>query len=315
MIAPFLAILLLAGPLPAQAPPPPAAAPALARTLARPDLVLHYTDFGQGEPVLVLMGGPGMAAAPMEPVARMIAKRGRAILPDQRGTGQSIPAEAKAITLDATVEDFEALRQHLGIPRWTVLGASWGGMLALDYAAKRPGSIKGLVLVGSGGPSWAGGGLYAQNRQPRMSADDRAAEAYWSRPEVVARDPDRAAVESMRAMIPAALFDRTRAVEFIAYLRPGKACYNTEAAGLLARDFGRGAAARTEALRKVEIPALILHGRQDPFPEAIARDNHALLKGSRLVWIDRCGHMPWLDQPEAMENALFAFLFPQPAQP
>lgn len=310
MIAHSLVLCLALLDLPAA--PPVAEA---GRQLVRPDLVLHFTDQGQGEPVLVLMGGPGMAGDAMEPVARMIAKRGRAILPDQRGTGKSIPVDAKAITLDATVEDFEALRKALGIPRWTVLGSSWGGMMALDYASKRPESLKGLVLVGSGGPSWAGAGFYAQNRRPRMSEDDRAAEAYWSRPEVVARDPDRAAIEAMRAIIPAAFFDRTKAVEFIAYLKPGKACYNTEAAGLLAKEFGQGSAARIEALRRLEIPALILHGRQDPFPEAVARDTHALLKGSRLVWIDRCGHLPWLDQPEAMEKALFAFLFPDSPKP
>lgn len=305
----FIMALLCAS-LVAQAP-----APGTARTLARPDLVLHYQDFGQGEPVLVLMGGPGMAAEAMEPVAGMIAKRGRAILPDQRGTGKSIPKEAKAITLDATVEDFEALRKHLGIQRWTVLGSSWGGMMALDYTAKRPNSIKGIVLVGSGGASFAGTRFYAQNRQPRMSEDDRAAEAYWSRPEVVARDPERAAVERMRSWIPAVFYDRTKAPEFIAYLKPGKAYYNTEAGDLLAKEFGQSGKGRIEALSKVDIPALILHGRQDPFPEAIARENNALLKGSRLVWIDRCGHIPWLDQPEAMEKALFAFLFPEPTKP
>ena len=38
-------------------------------------------------------------------------------------------------------------------------------------------------------------------------------------------------------------------------------------------------------------------------------ENHSLLKGSQLMWLDRCGHMPWLDQPEAMEKAVFEFLF------
>jgi proline iminopeptidase len=64
-----------------------------------------------------------------------------------------------------------------------------------------------------------------------------------------------------------------------------------------------GAAARVEALKKVEIPALILHGRQDPMPEFVALENQKLLKGSRLVWLDRCGHWPWIEQPTAMEEA------------
>ena len=68
----------------------------VAKSLARPDLVLHYVDYGQGEPVLVLMGGPGVPGKGMEPVARIIAKRARAIVPDQRGSGASMPKETEA---------------------------------------------------------------------------------------------------------------------------------------------------------------------------------------------------------------------------
>ena len=85
----------------------------IVKTLVRPDLVLHYRDYGQGEPVLILMGGPGFSGEGMEPVAQMIAKKGRAIVPDQRGSGGSIPEDAKAVTLNATIADFEALREDL----------------------------------------------------------------------------------------------------------------------------------------------------------------------------------------------------------
>ena len=164
----------------------------VAKSLARPDLVLHYFDYGQGESVLVLMGGPGVPGKGMEPVARIIAKRARAIVPDQRGSGASMPKEAEAITLEATLADFEALRKDLALEKWTVWGCSWGGMLALEYASKFPQSLKGLVLVGSGGPSWASfGKAFRDNMAARMTADDRAAQDYWSQPAVVADDPIR----------------------------------------------------------------------------------------------------------------------------
>ena len=94
--------------------------------------MLHYTDYGQGEPVLLLMGGPGISGTGLEPVARMIAKVGRAIVPDQRGSGVSMPKDAAAITLDATIADLEALRKELGLEKWTVWGCSWGGMPAVS---------------------------------------------------------------------------------------------------------------------------------------------------------------------------------------
>ncbi len=45
--------------------------------------------------------------------------------------------------------------------------------------------------------------------------------------------------------------------------------------------------------------------------ESVALESNKLLKGSRLVWLDRCGHFPWIEQPEAFEKAVFEFLFPQ----
>jgi proline iminopeptidase len=271
--------------------------------------VLLYKDYGQGEPVLVLMGGPGFSGDGMEPVAQMIAKRGRAIVPDQRGSGGSMPKDAKAITLDATLADLEALRKELGLEKWTVWGCSWGGMLALDYASKFPTSIKGLVLVDSGGPSFAGAEAFSDNMKARMSADDLSAQRYWSQPDVVSKDPMRAAIEGIRAILPSQFYDRTKAHQAIAILKAGKEHYNPEADEHLSPDYEQGAPARIEALRKVDVPTLILHGRQDPMPESVALENQKLLKGSRLVWLDRCGHWPWIEQPAALEKALFEFLF------
>lgn len=302
-------MLCLSLPAPAQTPETPPPPLIKAGTLARPDLVLHYKDYGQGEPVLVLMGGPGFSGEAMEPVARIIAKRGRAIVPDQRGSGGSMPKNPKAISLDATIADLDALRKELGLEKWTVWGCSWGGMMALDYASKSPSSIKGLVLVGSGGASWAFAKAFSDNMKARMSADDLSAQRYWSQPDVVSKDPTRATIEGMRAILPSQFYDRTKAHEAIAMLKAGKEHYNTEAGDHLSPAYEEGALSRIEALRKLNIPALILHGRQDPMPESVALENQKLLKGSRLVWLDRCGHWPWIEQPAAVEKALFEFLF------
>jgi len=278
-------------------------------TLQRPGLVLSYTDRGAGEPVLLLMGGPGVASVGLDPVAAMIAKSARAIVPDQRGSGRSIPTDPAAITLDGTLSDFEALRAELGLERWTVWGCSWGGMLAMDYAAKFPGSVKALVLVGSGGTSWASfRSAFGDNMAARMSADDRAAIEYWSRPEVKVRDPELAVAEAMRARLPSQFFDRGKAFPALALFQPGREHYNPQAGALLIPAFEADAATRVEALRRLTIPALIIHGRQDPMPEAVALANHELLQKSRLVWLDRCGHWPWLEQPDALEKTTAEFL-------
>jgi proline iminopeptidase len=119
----------------------------------------------------------------------------------------------------------------------------------------------------------------------------------------------RAASEGVRAILPAQFYDRTKAHQAIAFLKVGKEHYNPDAGEYLSPAYDQGSSARSEALGKVNIPTLIIHGRQDPMPESVALENQKLLKGSRLVWLDRCGHWPWIEQPEALEKALFEFLF------
>jgi proline iminopeptidase len=100
---------------------------------------------------LFLHGGPGSGASPrarryFDPAAW------RVVLFDQRGAGRSTPsasdpdADLSTNTTDHLVADIEALRRHLGIERWLVVGGSWGSTLALAYAERHPERVAALVL-------------------------------------------------------------------------------------------------------------------------------------------------------------------------
>ncbi len=111
---------------------------------------LYYEECGNpsGIPALVLHGGPGGGISPFlrqlhDPTVYRI------ILFDQRGCGKSTP---NACLVDNTtwhlVSDIEALRMHLGVARWHVLGGSWGSTLALAYALTHRAPVLSLVLRG-----------------------------------------------------------------------------------------------------------------------------------------------------------------------
>ncbi len=103
----------------------------------------------QGEPWLVLHGGPGSGAQPGL-VAPLDLRRQRAIAPDQRGSGASRPRGGlRGNHTPALVADLEALRVHLGLERWSVLAGSWGTVLALAYAQQHPQRVQRLVLRGA----------------------------------------------------------------------------------------------------------------------------------------------------------------------
>ena len=104
-----------------------------------------------GKPAVVLHGGPGSGAGPwwrqfFDP------ERYRVVLMDQRGCGRSRPdaGEDRAALANNTtahlVADLEMVRQHLGIDRWLLFGASWGSTLGLAYAIEHRERVSELVL-------------------------------------------------------------------------------------------------------------------------------------------------------------------------
>ncbi len=111
---------------------------------------LYFEQSGNpdGEPVVLLHGGPGGGS---NPTMRRLhdPARFRIVLFDQRGCGRSTPhASLAANTTWDLVADIDRLRRHLGIARWHVVGGSWGSTLALAYAQSEPGSVASLLLRG-----------------------------------------------------------------------------------------------------------------------------------------------------------------------
>ena len=104
-----------------------------------------------GKPALILHGGPGSGCGPwwrrlLDPQAYRI------VLFDQRGCGRSVPHASEPdvdLTTNTTqhlMADIELLRRHLSIPRWLVLGGSWGSTLALAYGQRHPERVTEMVL-------------------------------------------------------------------------------------------------------------------------------------------------------------------------
>lgn len=105
-----------------------------------------------GKPAVALHGGPGYPVGPglrrsFDPDVY------RFVLFDQRGCGRSTPSAGEPFTdlttntTDHLIADIELLREHLGVDRWLVWGASWGVTLALAYAQRHPERVSELLLL------------------------------------------------------------------------------------------------------------------------------------------------------------------------
>ena len=107
---------------------------------------LYYEMIGQGEPLLLLNGGPGFPHDYLQQL-QMLAPYANLVFFDQRGTGKSDRVDPAGYTIDANVEDVENLREALQLGPCGVLGHSWGGMLAQAYVLKYPQHVIRLILA------------------------------------------------------------------------------------------------------------------------------------------------------------------------
>jgi proline iminopeptidase len=104
----------------------------------------------RGIPVLLLHGGPGSGQSPLLRSFFVDAQRWHLICVDQRGAGASTPrGGTNHNTTDDLLADLEAVRRALGVPRWLVVGGSWGATVAVAHAAHSPDAVLGLLLRSS----------------------------------------------------------------------------------------------------------------------------------------------------------------------
>ena len=100
------------------------------------------------KPVAFLIhGGPGADHTSFKPTLSPLSQKMQLVYFDHRGQGRSARGAKETYTLDNNVEDMEALRQYLGLDQIVVIGASYGGMVALTYASRYPQNVSSLIAI------------------------------------------------------------------------------------------------------------------------------------------------------------------------
>jgi len=147
-------LLLLSGPALAQQ------TPANTGIVTTPEVDLAYETYGApspATPVIVANGGPGLSHIYMlqNNVWTRLAHHRQIVFYDQRGTGKSKNVKPDASWgMDAQVADMDAVRAKFGFQKFDLVGDSYGGLLAMAYAAAHPEHVEKLILSDSAAPAW-----------------------------------------------------------------------------------------------------------------------------------------------------------------
>lgn len=246
-------------------------------TIDRDGVNIYYEDHGSGPPVL-LSHGYSATSQMWKGQVESLAGRYRIISWDMRGHGQSdSPAAQDQYSEAKTVADMAAILDHLGIDRAVVGGLSLGGYMSLAFNVAHPDRVRALMLFDTG-PGY-------KRDEPRAGWNETAVKR----------------AENLEEKGLAAL--GTGAEVRIAQHRSAEGLAKA-ARGMLAQFDSRV----IESLPNITVPTLVLAGANDtPFLGATDYMS-AKIPGATQVIIPEAGHASNIDQPEAFNEAVIAFL-------
>lgn len=278
------------------------------------DARLFYRDIGRGGPIVVLHGGPDFDHAYLLPEMDRLADSFRLIYYDQRGRGRSDDGvQPDGVGINSEVEDLESLRRWFQLDSFVLLGHSWGGVLAMEYAIRHPEHLSHLILMNTAPASHQDVMVlreYLGNIRPPGDAErmaslratagfqdgdiDVEAEYYRIHYSAGLPRPEHVGlvVERLRANFTRETVLEARAIEKRLYEQTwSKPEYDL-----------------VPALSRLDIPTLVLHGDRDFVPVELAtRIADAMARG-RLTLLPGCGHFAYLEFPDLVHEHVTSFI-------
>jgi len=262
--------------------------------------------------VIILHGGPDFDHNYLLPDMDRLADAYRLIYYDQRGRGRSAEnVKPDDVSLESEIADLEVVREYFQLESVAVLGHSWGGLLAMEYAIRHPERVSHLILINTGPASHDDYTLFRQNRLKSAAGDIERMKALASTARYQEGDLEADAAY-YRIHFKSAICQPEQLEKLVLSLR---ANFNQEGIRK-AREIEARLMEETWSLRGYTLftqlgglrtPTLLIHGDYDIIPVAYARHIAQAIPGASLVVLKETGHFSFIENPDGVRKAIDDF--------
>jgi len=273
---------------------------------------LFYRMVGKGKDTIVFVhGGPGLGIEDGALDIELLAMRGYTFIEyDQRGGARSeLVRDTTKLTMNDHVMDLEALRRYFKLQKLSLIGLSWGASIITYYYNQFPEHVRRLVFLSPMPVTTAFG------RERRIAADSALGQARRKRLDEIIKLMDSASDTDLPLLFNELLLTSgtiyvTDSVH-LSRARGSMATYSPLAIRnrnlhSFPRYFGNPRDFRP-LLKNINVPSIVIEGEKTVVPLNGTRAYADNIKGAKLILIPDAGHQNWLDQPEAVLNALDTF--------
>ena len=269
---------------------------------------------GERTPLLMIHGGPGVPHQYLENLDALASPTQRVIFYDQLGCGFSDqPDDPGRWQMARFVNEVSMVRDALGLKEVIILGQSWGGMLAIEYALQQPHGLKGMILSNTT-PSAR---LLAEESSALLKTLPASALDAISRHEEAGTTDHPEYLQAMGQFYGRHVVRVHPMPDFVQYSfdhmgQPYGVMWGpnefTLTGNLQSWD-------RRDDLRQITCPVLLICGEHDECTPAIHRLMHEKIPQSRLLVMQGCSHLSHVEQPKVYMQHVQAFLDQLSANP
>ena len=261
---------------------------------------LYYTTKGTGPKVILLYGGPGIGAGPMQQWADSLSNKFECIIFEQRGTGLSsnVKLDSTTINLRRATQDIDELRKHLGETQLTLCGISWGGGLAQAYASYYPETTKKIVIVCSLGHNLTLMSAFNDNIRMRRFPNERDSLTFWTKQP----DSDLSKMKRRFFTFLPDFYDHNVGYKMLPKFF-ATATFHDQMSKLMWADLNKTYDLSSK-LKDYHGQCTIIKTRQDVMPEETVYQIKSLLPQAQIMTIEKSGHFPDFEKPKELFSIL-----------
>jgi len=268
---------------------------------------IYYKTVGVGEPLLIVHGGPVLDHQYLYEHLLPLADTHQLIFYDQRACGRSqVEIDPSRMTFDAMSADIDQIREHLGYEKLSILGHSWGGLVAMKYATTHDDDIHKLILSNSMAPTadfWNQENVIIASRY--SEEDQEQLDKLSTSGLIRSKDPAPYIDQMMMISFKSQFYDPEKmdglklAIADDYHLR--SSVFMNIAPEMSNYDL-------LDSLSSIESEVLIIYGEIEPATGLYLNTFKEAFPSASIETIKKTGHFPFIEQPKAYFEVIKDFL-------